>query len=231
MPEVFLASAALKANNYDGLNTISEAKRHGFDGVQLYIDNRYHSNQYLIEIAKKLKSTRLGLVVYLPNTPSQTDLDVADYLARVFPDSKTLIHYFPATELPSINNTVIGWENSMTGQQDTSHIEEVFGRSRRDETFFVFDIGRPLYAPDNDPDLQSSVINFVRHMISQLDQGNDLIHLADKLTWPGKFRDVMCTLGQGICGVFLDDLRDFSGIIVLEHEDLQMAVDSLPVLR
>jgi len=46
-----------------------------------------------------------------------------------------------------------------------------------------------------------------------------------------KFRDSMCVLGDGICADLLEDILSYEGIVVFEHEDLRMAIDSLDVVR
>ena len=54
---------------------------------------------------------------------------------------------------------------------------------------------------------------------------------TDKTSWVVKFRNCMCVLGEGVMREFLPDIRSFRGVVVFEHEDLNMAKESLPVLR
>ena len=94
-----------------------------------------------------------------------------------------LIHYQPWTREINLAGKQVGWENSVTGRYDPSHILEAMDQAINLNSLFVFDIGRSLYA------------------------------------------------GVGICRVFVEALRAYRGTVVLEHEDLGMAVASLGVLR
>jgi len=233
MPEVYLASSALKKENFDLLRTIEEAKNSGFDGVQLFINNQFSQEEYLKRTTEELKRSGLGLIVHLPNEVSPSDKNAAEYLVREFPDARVLIHLLPATELPDIEGTLVGWENSMVGKfgpEQVGHIDEVKKVVKKDNTFFVFDFGRMLYLEEEGVGKEEA-LKFIRDEISNLDPKKDIIHLSDKKSWVLKFRDSMCVLGDGVCGELLEDIYNYSGIVVFEHEDLQMALDSLTVVR
>lgn len=231
MPEVYLASSALVKDQFEGKRTIEEAARYGFDGVQLYLDPRYRRAEYCSQVATVLQQSGLGVVFHLPNMPTPDDFDGLRRMAQELPKQRTVLHYLPATNRPKIDGAVIGWENSVTGRHDAKHIRDVFNLSCREGTFFAFDFGRSQFTEAGEFEKQAEILTFIRRMLSKLNPKKDIIHLADKKTWEGNFRDVMCALGQGICRVLIDDLRKFSGVVVMEHEDLQMAVDSIDVLR
>ena len=90
-------------------------------------------------------------------------------------------------------------------------------------------MGRLLYASGHEE--EERTIRFIREQIRALNPRKDVIHLADKTSWVVKFRNCMCVLGEGVMREFLPDIRSFRGVVVFEHEDLNMAKESLPVLR
>lgn len=228
MAEIYLASSALANEEFDGLRTIEEAARAGFAGVQLFLDPRYRRDGYLAQVVRELAYSHLGLVVHLPNTIVSEDIAPVEKLAKQFPASRSLIHYLPTTILPRIGKAMIGWENSVIGW-DVQHIQDTKEKVRKDKTFFVFDLGRPLVLEGKiDPD---TAIEMVRAEIAGLRPGADVIHAADKTEWDSRFRGHWCAMGRGICQALLGDLRAFQGVVVLEHENLQMAVESLDVLK
>ena len=76
-----------------------------------------------------------------------------------------------------------------------------------------------------------NVISFIKEELKNLDPKKDIIHLTDKGSWVLRFRDSQCILGDGIVADLLEDILSFDGIIVLECEDLQIAIDSQNVIR
>ena len=90
-------------------------------------------------------------------------------------------------------------------------------------------MGRQLYVSD-ETQVQEG-INYIKAQIKSLDPRKDVIHLDDKTSWILKFRDCMCALGDGVMQEFLEDIKNFGGVIVFEHENLQMALDSLKALK
>ncbi len=232
MPEAYLASSALIAEQFDGNRTIEEANKVGFAGVQIFLDPKYRNPDYLESILVSLENSNLGIVLHLPNIVEEEDVKIAEKIIREHPDAKVLIHYIPATELPNIIGTTVGWENSKIGplnEEMLTHMEEVKQKVAQNNTFFVYDMGRQLYAND-ETQIQES-INYIRAQIKSLDPKKDVIHLADKTSWVLKFRDSMCALGDGIMQEFVEDIRNFKGVVVFEHENLQMALDSLKALK
>jgi len=226
--EVYLASSALIRDGFDGLRTIEEAQRSGFDGVQLFLDPGYRRDEYLSRVIQELAYSQLGLVIHLPNIMAPEDLAPAEELVSQFPASKLLIHYLPTTELPSIRGTKVGWENSVIGY-DLDHIAKTRSAVARDDTFFVFDMGRPLVLENKvKPNI---AVHRIREEIQALRPHVDLIHTADKDDWNTRFKGHWRPLGKGVCLALLGEMRAFQGIVVLEHEDLKMAVDSLRVLK
>lgn len=214
MPQVYLASSALIKEGYDGLKTIVEAKRAGFDGVQLFLDHSYRQDKYLIRTINALAFGQLGLVLHLPNEVSQADIQAAEKLVKHYPGTRALIHYLPTTQLPKVEGTRVGWENSTIGF-DPIHVREVKNAVNRNGTFFAYDLSRQLVL-DGTVTLDTAVMA-VKRNIQYLKPRKDIIHVMP--------------MAQGICAAILADIRNYPGIVVLEHEDLQMAVASLSALR
>lgn len=228
MAKVYLASSALIKEGYDGLRTIVEAHKAGFDGVQLFLDPKYRQDRYLARITNALAFSNLGLVVHLPNEVCPADIQATEKLVKSRPDAKVLIHYLPITQLPNLNGARVGWENSQTGW-DPIDIRKTKDAANRDGTFFAYDLGRQLVLDGKvTPD---TAVRAVKRNIQHLKPHKDIIHAADKDNWNSRFRDHWLPLGQGICAGLLADIRNYQGIVVLEHEDLQMAVASLSALR
>lgn len=238
MVEFYLASSALAKeqgeDRFDGRRTIDEAVKHDFDGVQLFLDPKYRDPLYRSEIFKRIdENPSLGIIIHLPNIVSQEDIEAAEDIAQKIPEARFLIHYKPTVEIPEINNVLAGWENSEIGKfgpDQVGHIDEVKKQAKKDNTFFVFDFGRMMYLEEGDIGKEEA-LRFIREEINALDPKKDIIHLADKTSWVLKFRDSMCALGDGICGDLLENILSYEGIVVFEHEDLQMAIDSLQVIE
>jgi len=226
--EVYLASSALSPG-FDGLETIKAAKDFGFDGAQLYLDIRYQETAYIIEALKNLSVARLGLIVHLPNVMTLEDLTAAISITGKHPGTKMLIHHLPAKTLPDIKGAVMGWENSVTGKHDPSHIEDTIKQSRLDGAFFAYDYGRSVY-PVNKVG-QKKLIDFVLKTIGSLRPDKDIIHIEDRTSWNRPYRDCACALGVGIWKELVDVLSQWPGVVVMEQEDLQQAVDSMHRLR
>lgn len=233
-PEYCLASSALKDEGFDGLRTIEEAVKGDFGSVQLFVDKKYRNPEYLESIITNLKDSDLEIVLHLPNTLIEEDVKVAEKITQNFPDTKVLIHFEPTTTLSLIENTIVGWENSLIGRLDQEmrgHIEAVTQKVQEDDTFLVFDMGRLLYAGEKDVASQEEVIAFVKDQISKLDPTKDIIHFTDKTSWELPFREVACILGDGIMGEFMEDLANFEGQIVFEYENLGIALKSLKAIK
>lgn len=231
MPEIYLGSSALIDRGFDGNDTIREASRAGFSGVQLYIDPKYQETKYLASIIDKIGETGLGLVLHLPNTVGATERRIAQQITLKHPSAKTLIHYQPTTVSPKIKGVKVGWENSITGPLTSkveSHIRETRTQAGRDRSFFVYDMGRQFYV-ENKSDIPRTA-SFIRDQLKNLNPKRDVLHLADKTDWFLSFRNSMCVLGSGVMKEFLGDLNQFSGVAVFEYENLDIALKSLSVL-
>ena len=124
-PDVYLASSALIEEDFDGVKTVEEAQKAGFDGVQLFLDPRYRDLEYRNEAISKLKESGIGLVLHLPNVVDDEDIQAAEDIVRSFPNAKVLIHYEPATKLPEIEGTRVGWENSRNGALNSGQKEYI----------------------------------------------------------------------------------------------------------
>jgi sugar phosphate isomerase/epimerase len=225
--EIFLASSVIEG--FDGHQTIKQAQESGFDGVQLYLDPRYRDPEYTAETIALLCDSGLGLAIHLPNTVTEEDLAAAEVFVEKIPDVKIFIHFSPTTEAPKVKGTKVGWENSLTGVFDTDQIEEIIEKVAEENTFFVFDPGRIMYTDEETS--KEEIVAYIREKLGQLDPERDILHIADKECWTLRFRDCMCVLGEGVCAELLEDIAAFPGIIVIEMEDLEMALDSLEVIK
>lgn len=224
-PEVYFASSV--SPEFDGRRTIIEAIANGADGVQLFLDPRYREQAFRKEVTQRLVGQKLGVIWHLPNTPTNEDISAMICLAGDTGQNIALIHHLPATELPQIKGIRIGWENSIIGYFP-EHLETTKEMAERDGTFLVYDVLRMCYpSPTTD---HENIIRYIRESLTGLPEGTYL-HLADKKTLGGKFRDEECALGDGIATNFLDLLRSFKGVIVLEHENLDLAIKTLSRLR
>src|SRR3990172_5173688 len=116
MTETYLATSALIKEDFDGLRTIQEAKKAGFDGVQLFLDPKYRDENYRKAIVAELNDANLGVVIHLPNEVSLEDKKAAELLVKELPQSRVLIHFRPTINLPDIEGSLIGWENSTIGK-------------------------------------------------------------------------------------------------------------------
>jgi len=233
MLEIYLATSALAEEGFEGKRTIEEARKANFDGVQLYLDPHYRDAEYREKVIEKLRESGLKLILHLPDTVEQADKEAAEAMVDAFPESRVLIHYIPTTSLPEISGTRVGWENSHIGPLESvqrKHLEEVINKVDEDGTFFVFDMGRLLYTPNEDVSPQET-IDFIKNQLQELNPQKDVIHLADKKSWILKFRECTCVLGDGVMKHFLEDIKNFKGAIVFEHENLQMALDSLTIVH
>lgn len=231
MSEIYLASSALIHEGFDGFATIREARKHLFDGVQLYLDPSYRDVNYRDGVVKSLSRGDLGVVLHMPNIPTPLDISAIRDLQARLGRSRTLIHYEPLTK-PFVSDLHLGWENSRNGtikrkHQDV-HLRELRNAVRRDNTFIVFDMGRMAYTDElTDED---RTIGFIREQMNRLIHRRDIIHTADKDNWEVEFRNGMCALGNGVMKHFLSDLQHYHGIIVFEYEDLNMAIESRRIL-
>lgn len=237
MNEYYLASSALAEaqgdDKFDGVRTIEEAVKAGFDGVQLFLDPRYRDPDYRTRIFDTLSDKKLGVVVHLPNVVTDEDKELAEALAQELPDARFLIHYEPTVKKPDLKGILAGWENSRVGKLDEEmlgHVEATKTQARKDNTFFVFDFGRMMYLEEDGIGHQE-VLQYIRDEIGQLDPEKDVIHMTDKTSWVLKFRDCACIVGDGICADLLPDILSYEGIVVFEHENLEQAIKSLNVVR
>jgi hypothetical protein len=232
MPErkTYLATSALIAEGFDAHRTAEEATKHGFYGVQLFVNQEYHVPRYVGSLISVLREKNLGLIIHLPNTPSPEDIQAAEDFVEEIPEASVIIHYLPATCLPQVKGTIVGWENSVNSP-DLDHVNQTLEKVKADDSFFVFDCGRLMNT--NDEDTKQQVRDFIDSVLQKLDPKRDILHLGDKTNWEGKFRESMCPFGEGILAEFLPQVKEFvarGGKVVFEQEDLQMTIDSLKAL-
>lgn len=236
---LFLASSAFKEEGFDLLRTVHEGISNGFSGVQLFINENWVDNRKIDQLAIEIKNHGLELLIHLPNLPDKRILKACGRLGNTVPEARALIHFKPALKLPIIRGEKrkileVGWENSMIGSNSEAieHLERVMEKVLLDRTFMVFDTGRLMYPPLK----QEEAIELVRQVMTELKPNKDVLHVADKNSWDGKYQDHWCHLGDknGVNYQLLPDYRRFlteGGRVVLEHESLSMAIDSLPSLR
>lgn len=224
-PEVYFASSV--SRSFDGRETIIEAAKHGADGVQLFVDPRYREAAFRKEVVQRLVGQDLGVIWHLPNQPTDEDLSVVYRLAQETGKDMALIHYLPATKLPKVEGVKIGWENSVNGF-DIQHAEQVRERVISDGTFNVFDVLRLCYVSSGYT--EDDILAYIRGRLIELPAGSYL-HVADKKAWDLSFRDSECAVGDGVARGFVDLLRLFKGVIILEHERLDLAIETLSRLR
>lgn len=236
MCEVYLASSALIKSGFDGLATIRQANMSDFDGVQLFLDQRYREAYYRDRIVSEITTSGLGVVIHLPNEPIALDIAAARDLRKRLNEPRMLIHYSPRTA-PPVADLKLGWENSKVGPltkvDHKTHVRKVRHAARRDGTFFVFDAVRMAYVDPSSNNRAQDIEKakkFIKSQIATLSDRRDLLHIEDKTSWVADFRDSMCVLGEGIMGVFVEQLQRYRGIVILEHENLEMAIESRSVL-
>jgi sugar phosphate isomerase/epimerase len=232
MKRFYLSSAALINEHFDGLKTIEEAVKHGFDGVQLFLDTRYREREYLKKIFNKLDLyPNLGLLIHLPNEPLEIDIFTVKVIYKQYPLTKFLVHYEPLIILPLKNKVPISWENSVSKVFDPKTIEIPLNQSRKDRTGFVFDYARIAFSQNNNIKEQALIIEYIKHVISLLDPDTDILHAVDKTQWDKGARDGWAACGSGILKDLKQNLKNYSGIIVFEHEDLNLQIESFKNLR
>lgn len=230
MPEIYLASAALAKEHFDAQRTVEEASKNRFKGVQIYVNSRLHDPDYLGDLIQQLYVSRLRTLLHLPNQPLALDLQAAEEIATSTLGTRILIHHSPTNLVPVGRFSSTGIENSVTGRHDEKHIQDVYALTRSARLFFVYDPGRSFFAAENNQVLQKRITDFTCKMIGRLNPKKDILHVADKTGWETNFRDAWCVVGQGVMAPILPTLKAFSGVIVLEHEDLGKAIASRIVL-
>lgn len=229
---IYLATSALKSENYEAMRTIDEAKRYGFYGVQFFVNQDYKGTSYIDELADRLRKEGLRGILHLPNVArlSEEQMEMADDFALNTNEGKILIHYLPATAMPLIRGARVGWENSVD-KPDTEHVDEVRRRVIWDDTFMVYDFGRQMNTTNRAE--QKKVTLYIGKVLQTLRPTEDIIHVAGKKSWEGSFREEMCSLQESIEAAFLPQIREqvYQGLrIVFEHERLDLAVKSLKAL-
>lgn len=227
MAEVYLASSAVPG--FEGQTTIKEAIDAGFDGVQLYLDNRYRNKEYTNETMRLVSISRLGMLIHLPNQPTEEDLTSAKWIADNRPATVMVLHHGPATARPEIPGAIIGWENSVTGKHDPEHVLGTLDRSRKEKCPFIYDYGRSRQ-PGTERE-HKEIIKFIKGVFALMDPKTDILHTANQLWWDKPFRECESSLARGIWTWSVNFLKKWPGVVVIENENLDMAIEGLEVLR
>jgi len=224
MAEVYLASSAIAG--FDCIETVRTAKETGFAGAQLYLNKSFEDPRYTQELIDVLGLAGIGFCIHLPNHPDKTSITAASAIAEEFNDAKMLMHYLPRRTMVEIPQARMGWENSITGVHDLTHIKMVQKLAKQQDRFFVFDYGRSLYS--GFPTKQSRILRELNGVLSSLRPGVDMIHSADKTSWTKPFRETMCAVGPdiGVGRALFPALAQYRGVVVMEHENLGMALES-----
>ena len=128
---------------FEAIKTLQLARRHNFDGAQLFLDPRFEKIEYVHRVFEILISIQLRYFLHLPNKPKSEILKALEILADLPLFKGAITHDVPA---PVTNVTPIGFENSVNSEHDTTHIQSVFDHSRKVDRFFVYDFGRSFWA-------------------------------------------------------------------------------------
>ncbi len=229
-------------------------------GMQLFLDKRFRTR---IVDGKRITAYRdavimaierhgfsESLLLHLPDRLDNEgfDIEAAAALAEAFPKMKPFIHYDPDVSTPQINGKPVGYENGAKGfktsfEDNKAHVSETLAKTREEETFFVFDIGRLTY--DNTENqmfgTRQEVAEFIAEIMGQLDPNQDVLHINDKTTWHQHPRDARCIVGEGILAksifedgsCILDLVCEFiyqGGVVVPEYETLAQTAQSFQAL-
>lgn len=226
---------------------VEHAIQENFDGVQLYVNEELLDPTIRSQIVNKLLSSELSNVVFhLPNFNALTPdlVQAVEDVIEQLPEGITwhaLIHLdyksgdntieLKYSQVPKVGGRAVSIENSKTGVFDTQHVIRAISLARSLNSGFVFDIGRILY-PNPDGEVNEiEVYKFIRSVIGLLNPKTDIIHTAGKLSWEKRFREAACAFGADgdITFPLREQILDFhnrGGIVVFEHEDISMILQS-----
>lgn len=226
--------------DYDTHGTVAYATEHKLGAVQPFVNEQLRDPEYRARLIEGLKADKnLDVVLHLPNMDKliQDDLDAAsEIVTALLPRRvRTLVHYeqvMSVEQVPVVAGKKVGIENSLTGKyphsEHLNHVLRAFRLSREAKSFFVFDPGRLMYEDGETP--VEEIQEFITRVISRLDPARDVIHMADKAAWNIRFRQGPRAFPKGIGRFMVSSLQDFylmGGTIIFEHEDADMALESI----
>ncbi len=222
--KLFLASSALKKECYDLIRTIEIAQKYDFYGVQLYLADRFLNSHYVEAVASFLYETNLRTIVHLEDEFKDIYIQPTQKILSHTDNKIALIHYKEAMQIPNIKGVQIGLENAISGY-DEHYYSFLDATIKAKKLHFAFDIPR-LFGTT--PRNMKVIDNFISKTIQRMGASN-IIHLIDIIR-PGISRNLWCTLGCGIITPHLASILSFKGPIVLEYENLDMAIKSKDLL-
>ena len=219
--QIYIASSVAARSSYCLIETARLASKYGFSGIQAYLSPAFLEKSYLDKFISLLRRDNLDVIIHLPNNYSEEFVEPVKRILTYSKDKKALIHYSAGMKIPKINKVKIGLENSVFGY-DKGYYQKLDNVLKKGNYFYTFDIPR-LFGRK-----QSSSIAEMDHFINtSLDnlQKRDLLHLIDQKNYSTS-RNGWCSLGEGVMKAYLERIRLFSGIVILEYEDIVMAVKS-----
>lgn len=219
---IYLASSA--AEGFDLIETVELAERHGFDGVQLFLSEPFISEGYIKKLEKVIKRAGVGVIIHLPDVyTTSLDSAVERILAGIQP-GMALIHYCEGMTVPGIKGVKIGLENAVFGYR-REYYEELLEVARNGGYLWAFDVPRLFGEIPGD---RGKIHRFLMYLFQSLGK-DDVLHLIDQLDY-GRGRELWCPLGKGLLGPYMEYILKFRGPIVLEYENVDMAIMSRDVL-
>lgn len=225
MKEVYLSSAAFREDAYDLRKTIHAAAAYGFAGAQLWVGaDLVERQQYLIQLRDLAAQNQLKIIAHLSDDFDDSFLSAVLILLHFQRKRKAVLHYFAGMNLPSWSGLEIGIENAFSGY-DEEYYWELFRALRERGFSLVFDLPRLFAIP---PDREQETIAFARRVMARMTD-EDVLHLIDFRGYHSSRRH-WCPWGEGSMKQFEEEIRRFPGSVVLEYENLDMALKSRAAL-
>ncbi len=225
MREIFLSSSAFKADAYDLRKTVWSAVAFGFSGVQLWLGpGMIEREQYLVQLRDLAAKNHLKIILHLSDDFDETFLPAILNLLHFQRKRRVILHFFAGMNIPAWPGIEFGLENAFSGY-DEGYYWELFRAAREGGHFLVFDLPRLFAIP---PDRERETIAFARRVLKRM-KGEDVLHLIDFHGYHSSRRH-WCPWGEGTMKSFGGDIAKFPGTVVLEYEELEMALKSRTAL-
>ena len=218
--QIYLASSVAAGSNYCLIETAQLASKYGFSGIQAYLSPVFLEKNYLDSFISLLRKKKLDVIIHLPNNYSEEFVEPVKRILTYSKDKKALIHYSAGMKIPEIDKVKIGLENSVFGY-DKDYYQKLNNILKEGNYFYTFDIPRLFGKKQNSV---AEMDFFINTSLDNLQKG-DLLHLIDQNNYSTNRND-WCSLGEGVMKAYLERIRLFSGIVILEYEDITMAVRS-----